>query len=234
MESAKQRLRNCSVATIVAVLFKKGLATRFMSGLKPLTGAEGRIVGEAFTVRTIPVREDMRAAVARGETPNLHRKALAEVADGQCVVFDGGGIADASPLGDIIALSLKMRGIAAFITDSGVNDLAGIAAAGLPVYGLGPAGVPGSSRFQVVDWNVPVGCAGVAVYPGDIIVADEMGAVCIPRDLAETVAEEAGEQERLEAFLVERIAAGAPLETTYPPDAETRRAYAEWCKTRQP
>lgn len=233
MEQVKQLLRECSVATIVAVLFKRGLATRFMSGVKPLAGLQDRIVGEAFTVRTVPVREDMRSQVAKGELPNLHRQALAAAEEGQCIVFDAGGVTDASPLGDIIALALRKRGVLGFITDSGVNDLAAIDAVGFPVFGLGPAGIPGSSRYQVAAWDEPIGCAGVVVYPGDMIVADQVGAVCIPRHMVESVAEEAHRQELLEVFMVERISGGAPLETTYPPDAETRRLYEEWLEARK-
>ncbi len=231
-ESFFKELEQCQVATIVSTLFKKGLHARFFSGLKPIGPVEGTVVGRAFTIRAIPVREDMRAAVGKGSAPNLHRKAMATVPEGAIVVFEGRGCADVSPLGDIIALSLRQRGIKAFMADTGINDIAAINAVGLPVYALGPAGIPGGARIQVTDWDVPVGLGDVAVYPGDIIVADSFGAACIPAEIAADVAKDALRSETMEIFITEEIARGAPLETTYPPNKETLERFEEWLKAR--
>lgn len=232
MLEIQAKLRECQVATLTSTLFKRGLNTRFFSGLKPLTPGKTRIVGEAFTIRAIPVREDLRAAVGKGGAPNLHRLAMAATGAGQIIVYDGNGCADVSPLGDIIALALRDKGVLGFITDTGVNDLPAIGEIGFPIWGKGPAGIPGGAKIQVADWDLPIGCAGVAVFPGDLIVADETGAVCIPREIAAEVAEEAWEVEQLEIFMTAEIAAGAPLETTYPPDAETRARYQVWRQAR--
>lgn len=228
-----KELEQCQVATVVATMFKKGLHSRFFSGLKPIGPVEGTIVGKAFTIRAIPVREDMRAAVGKGSAPNLHRKAMAAVPDGAIVVFEGRGYADVSPLGDIIALSLRQRDVKAFVADTGINDIAAINVVGLPVYALGSAGIPGGARIQVTDWGVPVGLGDVAVYPGDIIVADSFGTVCIPAEIAAEVAKDALRSETMEIFITEEIAGGAPLETTYPPDKATLARFEEWLKARQ-
>lgn len=232
MRDLKAKLRDCQVATLTATLFKRGLHTRYLSGVMPLASAGERVVGEAFTIRAIPVREDMRAAVGKGAARNLHREAMAVVGAGQVVVFDGNGCGEVSPLGDIIALALKQAGVAGFVTDTGVNDLPAIADVGFAVWGRGPAGIPGSARIQVAEWNCPIGCAGVAVYPGDLIVADGTGVVCIPQEIATEVADEAWEIEQLEIFLTAEIAAGAPLASTYPPDEATRARYAAWRRDR--
>ncbi len=225
MDEVLDAFRAVSVPTVIAVLTKHGLRTRFFTGLRPIDGGNARILGRAFTIRTIPVREDLRDAGNAGRAPNLHRQAMAAAQPGDIIVMDARGAAGVSPLGDIIALALKQRGIAGFITDSGAGDVPGIVEVGLPVFCLGSAPVPGSTQIAVVDWEQPIGCAGVAVYPGDVILGDATGAVCIPAGIALEVAQTAAKQEALEAFLVARIRAGYPLETTYPPDAATMEAY---------
>jgi len=225
MTNLEDLFRQASVPTVIACLVKRGLRSRHFTGLRPLDAGNARIVGRAFTVRTVPAREDLRDAANAGQAPNLHRQAMAAAQPGDVIVVDARGAAGVSPLGDIIALALRQRGIAGFVTDSGAGDVPGIIEVGLPVFCYGSAPVPGSTQISVVDWNLPIGCAGVAVYPGDVILGDATGAVCIPAALAAEVAEEATRQERLEAFLVARIRAGFPLETTYPPDAATLEAY---------
>jgi regulator of RNase E activity RraA len=214
-----------TVPTVIALLVKRGLRTRHFVGLRPIDSGNARICGRAFTVRTIPVREDMRDAANSGRAPNLHRQAIAAAQPGDVILVDARDCRGVSPIGDIIALALKMRGIAGFVTDSGAGDIPGIVEVGLPVFCHGSAPVPGSTAISVVDWGLPIGCAGVAVYPGDLILGDATGAVCIPAGIAEEIAAEAVAQEALERFLVDRIKAGHPLETTYPPDAMTMAAY---------
>lgn len=217
--------RTVSVPTVIACLTRFGLRSRHFTGLRPIDPANARFVGRAFTVRTVPVREDLREAAHAGQQPNLHRQAMAAAQPGDVIVVDARNSPGVSPLGDIIALALKQRGIAGFVTDSGAGDIPGIVEVGLPVLCYGSAPVPGSTQISVIDWNLPIGCAGVAVYPGDIILGDATGAVCVPRGIAPEVAEMAARQEQLEAFLVARIRAGHPLESTYPPDAATMAAY---------
>ena len=227
----KSRLLSAAVPTISAVLFKKGFNSRFFAGLQPLSEKASRFCGPAWTVRAIPVREDMRDAVAAGQAPNNHRLAFAAAKSGEVIVIAGGGIAGVSLLGDIIATSLQMRGIAGVVADSDVSDAALVAQMEIPVVAVGSAPVPGPAKLMVADWGVAVGIGNVAIFPGDIIVGDANGAICVPREMAADVADATEEAERLETFLLERIRAGAPLEGTYPPDAATRAAYDVWRKT---
>jgi regulator of RNase E activity RraA len=228
MQQALKDLENCQVATVVSTLFKKGLRTRFFTGMTPIGPVGKTVVGEAFTVRTIPVREDMRAAVGDGTAPNLHRRAMAAATAGKIIVFDGRGCFDVSPLGDLIAMALVRNGVKAFVAHSGINDIPGIVAAGLPTYAMGPAGIPGAGRIQVAEWEVPIGCGDVAVFPGDIIVADDVGAACIPAGMVVEVAKEALRQERMEIFIAQELTNGAPLEGTYPPNSETLLRFESW------
>ena len=220
------RLGLIPVPTLISTLVRLGLYTRHFSGLHPLSADQASFCGRAFTVRTTPVREDLRDAVSAGRLPNLHREAMAAAGEGQVMVVDTGSTHQVSLLGDIIALYLQKQGVRGLVTDGSAGDAPGIIRIGFPVFSQGSAPVPGSTRRQVVDWNVPIGCAGVVVYPGDIIVADATGAVCVPQEHAVEVADISERQEALEAFLIERIRDGAPLATTYPPDRATLDAYA--------
>lgn len=127
--------------------------------------------------------------------------------------------------GELIATHLKLRGVAAVVTDAGVADAADVAATGLPFFCQGSAPIPGPARRIVSDIDRPVDCMGVTVVPGDVLVGDANGVAVIPAALAETVAAKAEDKERLERFLLARLKEGAPLDGTYPPDAATLAAY---------
>jgi regulator of RNase E activity RraA len=214
-----------AVPTLSAVLYARGLRTRFLHGVAPAQ-PEGRMVGPAYTIRAIPVREDLRDAVAAGRAENLHRRFLSEAPAGAAVVVATGGAARVSVLGDIIATALHRAGVAGVVMDTGVSDLPAVARLPLPVFHAGgSAPVPSGAAVMIVDRGLPVGLADVAVFPDDVMVGDPSGVVCIPRAIAAEVAEEAAEKERLEAWILGEIAAGAGLEGTYPPDAATRARY---------
>ncbi|MHB2167633.1 RraA family protein [Alsobacter sp. R-9] len=228
MTVEKQTLEMLSAAGVPAVsqtLFGLGIMNAFIPGLSPASPDTCRFAGPACTLRAIPMREDIRVAIAEGRLPNPHRQALAGVKAGEVIVTDIGDIPRISLFGDLIGTHLANRGVAGIVTDGGVADLAALAAVPLPVFSAGSAPVPASGRVVVVDIRQPISCRGVPVYDGDIVVGDPAGAVVVPAHLADTVAEKALEKERLEAFLLERLQAGAPLEGTYPPNAETLAAY---------
>jgi regulator of RNase E activity RraA len=228
-EALRARLAAIPVPTLSAVLYARGLRSRFLHGLAPSAPDGPRMVGVAFTVRAIPVREDLRDAVARGALPNPHRLAFGAAPAGSVVVCAAGGAARVSLLGDIIATALLKRGVAGVVTDTGVADLPAVAGIGLPVFHAGgSAPVPSGALVMVVDHDRPVGVAGVAVFPGDVMVGDANGVVCIPRDIAEPVAAEAEEKLALEDWIQAEIAAGGRLEALYPPDAATKARYAAW------
>ncbi|HYS66088.1 MAG TPA: ribonuclease activity regulator RraA [Paraburkholderia sp.] len=234
LKDVESELEGVSVPTLIQILTKKGLRTRFFERLKPISAANSRFVGEAFTIRSIPVREDVRDASGAPGARNPHRQALSEIGAGSVVVFDARGLDTVSQLGDIIARYLLRMGVRGVVTDGGVGDAPLIDELGLPVFHAASAPVPGGNRLQVVDWQVPIGCAGIAVYPGDIIVGDANGAVCIPRDKALEVARLARAQEHLEAFLMSELDAGAPLEGTYPPNPATLERYAAFVAANPP
>ena len=171
------------------------------------------------------MREDIRAAIAGGKMLNPHRAALADVKPGEVIITDVGDCPRISMFGDLISTHLLNIGAAAIVTDGGIADLPAMGSVPLPVFSAGSAPVPGGARVVVVGSREPINCRGVPVYAGDIIVGDPAGVVVVPRHLAAEVADKAVEKEQIEAFLFERLQAGAPLEGTYPPNAETLAAF---------
>ncbi len=224
-DDLRRRLGALPVPTITATLAAKGLANGFLAGLRPLDAARARFVGTAFTMRALPVREDLLAAVGDGTAPNLHRQAMREVAAGEVIVTDSGADAGISFFGELISTFLARKGVAGIVTDAGIADVDDVAATGLPVFCQGSAPIPGPARRLVGDIGRPVDCMGVTVCPGDVLVGDANGVAVIPRGWAETIAEAADEKERLERFLLQRLKDGAPLDGTYPPDEATLAAY---------
>jgi regulator of RNase E activity RraA len=147
------------------------------------------------------------------------------MAAGDIVVVDAMGAIGAGIFGDILCARMKKRGLAGLVTDGAVRDGVGIEAVGLPVWCAGVAAAPSVAELTFVGWGEPIGCGGVAVMPGDVIVADGDGAVVIPEALIAAVLAEASEQERLEAWIIGEVEKGAALPGLYPADAETRARY---------
>jgi regulator of RNase E activity RraA len=195
-----------------------------MRGTRPLRPNQPRIVGRAFTLRFIPAREDL-ATPESWSSPRSTRAAIEDMPEGCIAVVDAMGITDAGIFGDILCARMKKRGVAALVTDGVVRDAAGVLGTGLPVWCQGAAAPPSVAGLTFVNWQEPIGCGGVAVFPGDFVLADADGAVLIPAALAEMVAAAGPEQERLEAWIMNEVEAGAKLPGLYPPNAENKARY---------
>ncbi|TBZ80761.1 ribonuclease activity regulator RraA [Rhizobium leguminosarum] len=217
-------LKTVSTATLTTVLLKKGLRNVWIRGAVPLKPDQPRIVGPAFTLRFVPAREDL-ATPASWASPISTRAAIEAMPEGCVAVVDAMGVTDAGIFGDILCARMQKRGVAALVTDGAVRDLAGVLDTNLPVWCRGVAAPPSVAGLTFVAWQQPVGCGGVAVFPDDIIVVDQDGAVLIPADLLDTVLAEAPEQERMEAWIMTRIDEGTPLPGLYPMNAETKALY---------
>ncbi|MEO1103837.1 MAG: ribonuclease activity regulator RraA [Pseudomonadota bacterium] len=221
----RRQLEATSVPSVVSTLYRMGYANVFVRGPKPLAPAAPTMVGTAFTLRTVPIREDMREAIASGAAENLQKRAFNEIAAGEVLVCEAAGVSDTALLGDMVATSFSVRGVAGIVVDGGVNDRAAIADIGFPVYAAGDASLPFTSHRHITALNAPIGCGGVAVFPGDVLIGDRNGVAAIPAALAAEVADAAYERERLEAFCAKLLRDGAPLATTYPPDEATVAAF---------
>ncbi len=218
-------LDGVSTATLTTVLLKKGLRNVWLRGTAPLRPGQKRLVGRAFTLRFVPAREDL-ATPESWSSPKSTRAAIEAMPEGCIAVVDAMGIADAGIFGDILCARMKKRGVAALVTDGVVRDLAGVLGTGLPVWCRGAAAPPSVAGLTFVDWQQPIGCGGVAIFPDDLIVADDDGAVVVPAALIEHVLATAPEQENLEAWIMQEVESGVPLPGLYPANAETAARYA--------
>lgn len=226
-------LRHVSVATLCTQLFKRGFRNVFIQGIARLTDPSGgNLVGPAFTMRNIPAREDLDQITAFDNPEHPQRKGIESVPPGHVLVIDCRGETRVASGGQILTTRLKVRGAAGLVSDGPVRDSGPISEMDFPVYCAGGSAPLNLIHHHAIDLNVPIGCGGVAVYPGDIMVGDDEGVVVIPRHLADEVARDAAEQEKMEAFILERIEQGAALPGTYPPNALTRAAFEAWRKER--
>ncbi|MGA2043974.1 MAG: ribonuclease activity regulator RraA [Roseiarcus sp.] len=219
-----EALKPISTPTITTILLKKGLRNVWMRGPRPLRAGAPRIVGPAFTLRFIPAREDMATPEA-WSSPRSTRAAIEQMPEGCVAVADAMGVRDAGIFGDILCARMAKRGVAGLVADGVVRDVAGVRAAGLPVWCRGTAAPPSVAGLIFEGWQAPIGCGGVAVFPGDLVVADEDGAVVVPAAQAEHVAAAGAEQERLERWIAGEVDRGVALPGLYPPDAATRARY---------
>ena len=227
----RERLGKVSTATLCTALFKRGLRNVYIQGISRLTTPSGgNLVGPAFTMRSIPAREDLDQISAFDDPNHPQRKAIESVPPGHVLVLDCRQEKRVASGGEILTTRLKVRGAAGLVSDGPVRDSGSLRKLDFPIYCAGGSAPLNLLYHHAIDQNVPIGCGGVAVYPGDIIVGDDEGVVVIPLHLADEVATEAAEQEIMEAFVLERIESGAALPGTYPPNAQTKAAFEVWRK----
>ena len=217
-------LANVTTATITTLLLKKGLRNVWMRGTRPLRPGQPRLVGRAFTLRFVPAREDLSTPESWSK-PISTRAAIEAMPAGCIAVVDAMGVTDAGIFGDILCARMQKRGVAALITDGVVRDVAGVLATSLPVWCQGAAAPPSVAGLTFVNWQEPIGCGGVAVFPDDVVVADADGAVLIPAALLDEIVAAAPEQERLESWIMREVENGATLPGLYPPNAENKARY---------
>ncbi|WP_099865888.1 ribonuclease activity regulator RraA [Pararhizobium haloflavum] len=217
-------LKGVSTATLTTVLLKKGLRNVWIRGARPFRPGQPRLVGPAFTLRFVPAREDLATPASWG-SPISTRAAIEAMPEGAIVVADAMGVSDAGIFGDILCARMAKKGVAGLITDGVVRDAAGVLSTGLAVWSSGIAAPPSVAGLTFVGWQETIGCGGVAVIPGDIVVVDDDGAVVIPAGLLEEVLAEAPEQEAMEAWIMTEIDRGVALPGLYPMNEETKKRY---------
>ncbi|MEI8147396.1 MAG: ribonuclease activity regulator RraA [Alphaproteobacteria bacterium] len=220
----KSTLEGITTATLTTVLLKKGVRSAWMSGPMPFCHAEGRKVGRAFTLRFVPAREDL-ATPESWSSPRSTRGAIEAMPEGVITVVDAMGITAAGIFGDILCARMAKRGVTALVTDGVVRDAAGVESTRLPVWCAGAAAPASVAALTFVNWQEPIGCGGVAVFPNDIIVVDRDGAVLIPQAMIDDVVKAAVAQEHLEGWIMNEVGKGLPLPGLYPPNAETKARY---------
>lgn len=223
-------LSGITTATLTTVLLKKGLRNVWMRGTKPLQCGQSRLVGRAFTLRFVPAREDLATPASWG-APISTRAAIEAMPAGCIAVVDAMGVVDAGIFGDILCARMKKRGVAGLVTDGVIRDLTGVLTTQLPVWCQGTAAPASVTGLTFVAWQEPIGCGGVAVFPNDVVVVDDDGAVLIPAALLDEVVTAAVEQERLEGWIMSEVDAGTALPGLYPPNEEAKARYEAWART---
>ncbi|WP_447764850.1 RraA family protein [Pseudomonas reinekei] len=232
-----EKLSRCSSGSLTTQLFKRGFRQPAFVGLRAMCAQAKPFAGRAFTMRFIPAREDIDTYGTMTTKPNgdnLQWQGIEQVQAGDVLVIDSRNDPAAASAGNILVTRLLARGARAIVTDGALRDGSEIAAMTLPAYAREITATTRISYHHVADLQVPIGCAGVAVYPGDVIVGDADGLTLIPAYLAEELADVCLEQDDIENYLAMRIASGEALWGVYPPSADAVAAYQDWVASGRP
>lgn len=232
-EQNRQRLLRVAVSTLTTCLYKAGVTRCSPTGIGALHRQQPRMVGPAFTLRFVPMREDRGGMKSYGGTENIHQQAFEQCPPGAVLVVDTRSETRACTCGDLLIGRLKARGCAGVVTDGGFRDTPHIAALNFPAYQRQSVAPPSFGYLQAVELNGPIGCGDVAVYPGDIVVGDAEGVVVIPADMANDIAEAAWEQTGYEEFAAEEVANGRSIIGLYPATDASRADYQAWQQRRE-
>jgi len=225
----RQNLMKVSVATLCTALFKRGLRNQFIQDVHPLNETLPNMVGEAFTLRYIPAREDINPISVFLDRKHPQRVAIEQCPPGGVLVIDSRKDPRAASAGGILVARLMARGVAGVVTDGGFRDSPEIAKYTMPAYHNRPSAPTNLTLHQAMDINVPIGCGDVAVFPGDVVVGDAEGVIVIPAHLADEVATEAVEMTAFEDFVTEKVHEGRSILGLYPPtDEQSRTDFAAW------
>ena len=233
-DSTRAKLSTVSVATLTTVLFKRGFRNQFIQDVHPLNPNAGAMVGEAFTLRYIPAREDLNPITVFKDRAHPQRKAVEDCPPGAVMVIDSRKNARAASAGSILVARLMKRGVAGIVTDGGFRDSPEIAKLSIPAYHHRPASPTNLTQHQAIDINVPIGCGDAPVFPGDVIVGDGEGVVVIPAHLADEIADEAVEMTAFEDFVTEEVMKGRSILGLYPAtDEQVQKDFAAWRAARK-
>ena len=228
----RDRLKKVSTATLATALYKRGLRNQMVQDVRPLHAPAGEsMVGEAFTLRYMPAREDLNRLEVFRDRGHPQRKAVEECPPGAVLVMDSRKDARAASAGGILVGRLKARGVAGVVTDGGFRDSAEIAALGIPAYHQRPSAPTNLTLHQAIDINVPIGCGDAPVFPGDVVVGDADGVIVLPAHLADELADEAVEMTAYEDFVTEEVRKGRSILGLYPAtDDRSLADFAAWRK----
>jgi regulator of RNase E activity RraA len=230
----RAKLMTVSTATLCTALYKRGLRNQFIQDVRPVNTDLQRtlpnMVGEAFTLRYIPAREDLNPIAVFQDRNHPQRVAIEQCPPGAVMVFDSRKDARAASAGGILISRLMVRGCAGVVTDGGFRDSPEIAALPFPAYHSRPSAPTNLTLHQAMDINVPIGCGDVAVFPGDVMVGDNEGVFVIPAHLADEIATEAVEMTVFEDFVIDQVQHhGRSIVGLYPPtDPQTKDDFTAW------
>ena len=228
-DDTRARYKRISTASIATQLYKRGLRNQFIQGVQPVAAKSENMVGQAFTLRYIPAREDRNPIEVFRNADHPQRVAVETCPAGHVLVMDARGDSSAATAGSILVTRMAVRGCAGLVTDGGLRDFEGIGALDMPAYAARPSAPTNLTRHEALDINVPIACGEVAVFPGDVLVGDRDGVMVIPAHLSEEIAEACAGMEDFEAFVLEEVENGAPIIGLYPCTRdENQKKFETW------
>jgi regulator of RNase E activity RraA len=230
----REKLKGVSTATLASALYKRGLRHQMIQDVRPLSPLKESMVGEAFTLRYMPAREDLNPMTVFRDRAHPQRKAVEECPPGAILVIDSRKDPRAASAGGILVTRLMKRGVAGVVTDGGFRDSAEIATLAIPAYHNRPSAPTNLTLHQAIDINVPIGCGDAPVFPGDVLVGDADGVIVLPAHLTDELADEAVEMTAFEDFVTEEVRGGRSILGLYPAtDEQTLLDFAAWRQRRE-
>ncbi|MEQ1649472.1 MAG: ribonuclease activity regulator RraA [Hyphomicrobiaceae bacterium] len=231
--ATRDKLKTVSTATLATALFKRGFRTQMIQGAQPLRTGKPTMVGEAYTLRYMPAREDRNPVSVFANRAHPQRKAVEECPPGAVFVIDSRKDARAASAGSILVTRLQVRGVAGIVTDGGFRDAAEIGALAMPSFHVRPSAPTNLTIHEAIEINGPIGCGDAPVFPGDIVVGDDDGCIVIPAHIADEIADEAIEMTAFEDFVTEKVREGRSILGLYPAtEDQTKIDFAAWRKTK--
>ncbi|OYU50141.1 MAG: ribonuclease activity regulator RraA [Rhizobiales bacterium PAR1] len=232
-DQTRAKLRGVSVATLSTALFKRGLRNQFIQDVRPLKAKKEVMVGEAYTLRYIPAREDLNPITVFNDRAHPQRKAIEDCPPGAVFVIDSRKDARAASAGAILVSRLMVRGVEGIVTDGGFRDSPEIEALSIHAYHARPSSPTNITLHHAIEANVPIGCGDAPVFPGDVVVGDAEGVIVIPAHLADEIAAEAVEMTAFEDFVTEKVLEGRSILGLYPAtDPQTKVDFEVWRKSK--
>src|SRR5256714_4908692 len=232
-DETRNKFKTISTATVATALYKRGLRIQCIQDVHPLSTDQPTLVGEAFTLRYMPAREDLNKLEVFRDRSHPQRKAIEDCPVGAVLVMDSRKDARAASAGAILVTRLMQRGVAGGVTDGAFRDSPEIAKLGFPAYHHRPSAPTNLTLHQAIEINVPIGCGDAPVFPGDVILGDADGVIVIPAHLADEIADETFEMTAFEDFVTEEVQNGRSIMGLYPAtDEQTLVDFAAWSKAK--
>lgn len=229
--ATRDKLKKVSTASLCTALYKRNLRNQFIQNVHQVATKEENMVGQAYTLRYIPAREDRNPIEVFRDPNHPQRIAVEQCPAGHVLVMDSRKDARAASAGSILVTRLAQRGVEGIVTDGGFRDADGIGKLNIHSYHSRPSAPTNLTLHEAYDLNVPIGCGDAPVFPGDVLVGDKDGVVVIPAHLADELADECTGMESFEDFVLEEVLAGKPIIGLYPATKdETKANYEEWRK----
>ena len=232
-DETRAKLKKVSTASVATALYKRGLRNQFIQGSFQVARKPENMVGQAFTLRYIPAREDRNPITVFRNPDHKQRVAIETCPPGYVLVMDARKDARAATAGSILVTRLALRGAAGIVSDGGFRDVTGIGELDMPAYCAKASAPTNLTLHEAIDINVPISCGDAAVFPGDVLVGDADGVMVIPVHLCDEIADECIGMEVFEDFVLEEVKNGAGIIGLYPcTKDENQRKFDSWRKSR--